>query len=94
MNLDATYFQIFTCKGSDRSQWVGKEGFDLDYTNAQGDPGNTLLVAFNADFGVYLSRHLSLDLRGSYFVRRAHYRDFVDVNAKTFELRAGLTYRL
>ena len=94
MNIDANYFHIFTWKGYDRSEWEGKEGFDLDYTNAQGDPGNTLLVAFNADFGVYLSRHLSLDMRGSYFVRRAHYRDFDDVNAKTFELRAGLTYRL
>ena len=38
--------------------------------------------------------HVSLDLRGSYFVRSAHYRDFDDVTAKTFELRAGVTYKL
>ncbi len=94
MHVDANYFHIFTWKGYDRAQWVGKEGFDLDYTNAQGDPGNTRLMAFNADFGIFLSRHLSLDVRGSYFMRRAHYRDFQDVHARTFELRAGLTYKL
>ncbi|MBO4906897.1 MAG: DUF3943 domain-containing protein [Bacteroidaceae bacterium] len=94
MNIDANYFHIFTWKGYDRSQWVGKQGFDLDYTNAQGDPGNTRMMAFNANFGLYLSRHLSLDIRGSYFWRHAHYRDFTDVDAKTFELRAGLTYKL
>ena len=94
MHIDANYFHIFTWKGYDRSEWEGKEGFELDYTNAQGDPGNTRLMAFNADFGLFLSRHLSLDLRGSYFMRHAHYRDFKDVDAKTFELRAGLTYKL
>ena len=94
MDLDANYFHIFTWKGYDRREWVDKTGFELDYTNAQGDPGNTRLMAFNADFGVYLSRHLSLGVKGSYFMRRAHYRDFDDVNAKTFELRAGLKYRL
>ena len=94
MNIDANYFHIFTWKGYDRSEWVGKEGFDLDYTNAQGDPGNTRMMAFNTDFGLYLSRHLSLDLRGSFFWRHAHYRDFEDVDARTFELRAGLTYKL
>ena len=94
MNIDANYFHIFTWKGYDRSEWVGKEGFELDYTNAQGDPGNTRMMAFNANFGLYLSKHLSLDLRGSYFWRHAHYRDFEDVDAKTFELRAGLTYKL
>ena len=94
MHVDANYFHIFTWKGYDRTEWVGKEGFDLDYTNAQGDPGNTRLMAFNADFGVFLSRHLSLDVRGSYFMRRAHYRDFQNVHARTFELRAGLTYKL
>lgn len=94
MNIDANYFHIFTWKGYDRSEWIGKEGFDLDYTNAQGDPGNTRMLAFNANFGLYLSKHLSLDLRGSYFWRHAHYRDFEDVDAKTFELRAGLTYKL
>ena len=94
MNIDANYFHIFTWKGYDRSQWIGKEGFELDYTNAQGDPGNTRMMAFNANFGLYISRHMSLDLRGSYFWRHAHYRDFNDVDAKTFELRAGLTYKL
>ena len=94
MHIDANYFHIFTWKGYDRNDWIGKEGFELDYTNAQGDPGNTRMLAFNANFGLYLSRHLSLDLRSSYFMRRAHYRDFEDVDAKTFELRAGLTYKL
>ncbi len=94
MNLDANYFHIFTWKGYDRSEWIGKEGFELDYTNAQGDPGNTRMMAFNANFGLYLSKHVAFDLRGSYFWRHAHYRDFPDVDAKTFELRAGLTYKL
>ena len=94
MYIDANYFHIFTWKGYDRSEWVGKEGFDLDYTNAQGDPGNTRMMAFNANFGLYISRHISLDLRGSYFWRHAHYRDFDDVDAKTFEIRAGVTYKL
>lgn len=94
MHIDANYFHIFTWKGYDRNDWIGKEGFELDYTNAQGDPGNTRMLAFNANFGLYLSRHLSFDLRSSYFMRRAHYRDFEDVDARTFELRAGLTYKL
>lgn len=96
MNIDANYFHIFTWKGYDRSEWVGKTGFDLDYTNAQGDPGNTRMLAFNANFGVYLSRYLSLDLRSSYFVRHAHYKNpqFDNVDARTFEIRGGLTYRL
>ena len=94
MNIDANYFHIFTWKGYDRTKWIGKEGFELDYTNAQGDPGNTRMMAFNANFGLYLSKHLSFDLRGSYFWRHAHYRDFEDVDAKTFELRAGVTYKL
>ena len=94
MYIDANYFHIFTWKGYDRTEWEDKTGFELDYTNAQGDPGNTRIMAFNGNFGVFLSRHLSLDLRGSYFWRHAHYRDFEDVNARTFELRAGLTYKL
>jgi hypothetical protein len=94
LSVDANFFQIYTWKGYDRSQWVGKTGFELDYTNAQGDPGNARLIAFNANLGLYLSRHISLDFRGSYFMRHSHYRDFDDVDARTFELRAGLTYRL
>jgi hypothetical protein len=96
MNIDASYFHIFTWKGYDRSEWVGKEGFDLDYTNAQGDPGNTRMMAFDANFGLYISRHMSFDFHTSYFWRHAHYREaqFEDVDAKTFELRAGLTYKL
>lgn len=94
MDLDANYFRIYTWKGYDRTEWEDKTGFELDYTNAQGDPGNTALMAFNATFGLYLSRHLSFDTRTSYFVRSAHYRHFKDVSAKTFELRAGFTYKL
>ena len=94
MNFDANYFHIFTWKGYDRSEWVGKEGFELDYTNAQGDPGNTRMLAFNANLGLYLSKHISFDLRGSYFWRHAHYRDFKDIDAKTYELSLGLTYKL
>jgi len=78
----------------DRREWIGKKGFDLDYTNAQGDPGNTRMLAFNANFSLYLSHHLLLDIRGSYFMRHAHYRDFADVSARTFEIRGGLTYKL
>ena len=94
MNIEANYFHIFTWKGYDRREWIGKKGFDLDYTNAQGDPGNTRMLAFNANFSLYLSHHLLLDIRGSYFMRHAHYRDFADVSARTFEIRAGLTYKL
>lgn len=48
------------------------------------------------NFGLYLSRHMSFDFHASYFWRHAHYREaqFEDVDAKTFELRAGLTYKL
>ncbi len=87
MNIEANYFHIFTWKGYDRREWIGKKGFDLDYTNAQGDPGNTRMLAFNANFSLYLSHHL-------YFMRHAHYRDFADVSARTFEIRGGLTYKL
>ena len=83
MNIEANYFHIFTWKGYDRREWIGKKGFDLDYTNAQGDPGNTRMLAFNANFSLYLSHHLLLDIRGSYFMRHAHYRDFADVKKRS-----------
>ena len=97
MNLDANYFHIFTWKGLKPQEWVQWEGAserELDYINVQGDMGNARLMAFNAEFGAYLSRHLSLNVKGSYFMRSSHYRHYDDVNAKTFELRAGLTYNL
>jgi len=97
LEFDANYFHIFTWKGLTPQEWKKWEGAterQLDYINVQGDPGNTRVMAFNASFGFYLSRHLSIDLKGSLFMRRSHYRYYDDVKARTFELRAGLTYRM
>ncbi|MBR4388085.1 MAG: DUF3943 domain-containing protein [Prevotella sp.] len=94
VHIDADYFHIFTWKGYDRTKWEDKTGTELNYTNAQGDPGNTSIMTFSTNLGLYLSHHLSFDLRGCYFIRRSHYRDFDDVFANTFEIRAGLMYKL
>ncbi len=97
LDFDANYFHIFTWKGLTPEEWKQWEGAPervLDYINVQGDPGNAHLLAFNASFGLYLSRHLTFDMKGSYFLRRSHYRYYNDVKARTFEVRAGLTYNL
>lgn len=97
LDFDANYFHIFTWKGLTSQEWKKWEGAterQLDYINVQGDPGNTRVMAFNASFGFYLSHHVSLDVKGSFFMRGSHYRYYDDVKARTFELRAGLTYRM
>jgi hypothetical protein len=67
---------------------------NLDFVNAQGDAGNATLVVINPRLQLNITRHLLLDLYGSYYYRRSIYDEHDDVRMKTFELRAGLTYEL
>ncbi|SFO51162.1 DUF3943 domain-containing protein [Prevotella sp. tf2-5] len=92
LSLFADIYKLYTWKGYDE-ELVAKLD-NLDYINAQGDAGSTTLIVLNPRLQLNITRHLLLDLYGSYFYRRSIYRDHDDVSMKTFELRAGLTYNL
>jgi len=87
--LKADYFQLFT--------WKGYEQKDLSkvnplYLNAQGDCGNARLLVVNPITEFDVGEHVSIMASGSYYRRRTHYKYYNDVKARTFEVRAGLTY--
>ena len=89
--LHAKYFWLFT--------WKGYEQKDLStvnplYLNAQGDRGRAMLLVLNPMTEFDVGSRLSLVLSGSYFVRNTHYRYYPDVRARTFDVRAGLTWHL
>ena len=89
--LHTDYYRIFT--------WKGYEGKDLTtidplYLNAQGDHGNAALLVMNPIWEFDLRGALSAVLSGSYYVRNTHYTYHDDVQAKTFEIRIGLTCHL
>ena len=89
--LHAKYFWLFT--------WKGYEQKDLStvnplYLNAQGDRGRAMLLVLNPMTEFDVGSRLSLVLSGSYFGRNTHYRYYPDVRARTFDVRAGLTWHL
>ena len=87
--LNVHYFRIFT--------WKGYENKDLStidplYLNAQGDKGNAHLLVVSPMIEIDLPKRWSLLMASSFFERQTHYKYYADVKAKTFEVRAGLTY--
>ena len=87
--LKASYFRLFT--------WKGYEKKDLNtinplYLNAQGDRGNASLLVINPMTEFDLTPKLSLVGAASYFIRNTHYKYYPNIKARTFEIRAGLTW--
>ena len=87
--LAASYYNIFT--------WKGYEHKDLDatdplYLNAQGDHSNARLTVVSPRMYHALNKHLSLELSGSYYLRKTHYKYYPNVTSQTFEVRFGINY--
>lgn len=89
-SLFADVYRLYTWEGYDEEQVAKLD--NLDFVNAQGDAGNATLVVLNPRLHLNLTRHLLLNLYGSFFHRRSVYYDHDNVSMDTFELRAGLTY--
>ncbi len=92
LSLIADIYKLYTWKGFDE-EIVAKLD-NLDFVNAQGDAGHATLVVINPRLQLNITRHLLLDLYGSYYYRSSVYDEHDNVKMKTFELRAGLTYEL
>ena len=104
--LNAKYFRIYTWKGyekKDLQPYVDGTA-DLHYLNVQGDNSNAALLVINPVMEFHLARQWSLNISGSYFMRRTHYNYYYEkdlilrenstVRANTFETKIGLTCRL
>ena len=59
---------------------------------SQGDKGNARLLVVSPMIEIDLPKRWSLLMASSFFERQTHYKYYADVKAKTFEVRAGLTY--
>ena len=104
--LNAKYFRLWTWKGyEDKDLQPYADGTaDLHYLNVQGDNSNASLLVINPVIEIHLARQWSLNVSGSYYVRRTHYNYYYDrdnvlhenstVRARTFETKIGLTCRL
>ena len=104
--LNVKYFRLWTWKGYENKDLQAyKDGTaDLRYLNVQGDNSNAALWVINPVIEVQLAKQWSLNLSGSYFIRRTHYNYYYDkdlilredntVRARTFETKIGLTCRL
>ena len=89
--INADYYRIYT--------WKGYENKDLTkidplYLNAQGDKGNAALLVVNPRLILALNNKIYLDLSGSYYWRNTYYKYYNNVEAKTFDVLAGLLFRL
>ena len=89
--LHAKYFWLFTWKGYEKKDL---SAIDPLYLNAQGDRGHARLLVVNPITELDLGNRLSLTVAASYFIRNTHYRYYTDVEARTFDVRAGLTWHL
>lgn len=105
---NVNYFRLFTWKGYEGKNLMnylnGTE--DLHYLNVQGDRGNAHLMVINPSIEVDLGKNWGLNLNASYFWRKTNYKyryDYGDkvfrrethtVRARTFEIKAGISYHL
>ena len=87
--LHADYFRIYTWKGYEQRDLTT---VDPLYLNAQGDKGHATLMVINPMWEFDFRGRLSAVLSASYFLRRTHYSYYPDVEARTFDIRAGLTF--
>ena len=93
---NVSFFHLFTWKGyEDKDLTPYQNGTaDLHYLNVQGDRGNARLLVINPLIEIDLGKNWAAAINGSFFLRKTHYKYHSDVKARTFELRAGLTYHL
>lgn len=98
IDFKSELYHLFTWKGYSAEAIKLMETYtdkkQLEYINAQGDPGNALLFIFSPRLKINLSKNLMVDLYPSFYYRHTHYRDFQDITRKTYELRAGISYTL
>lgn len=85
------YYRIYTWKGYERKDL---SHFNPLFLNAQGDQSNAQLLVVRPRFLFQLKNNFGVDLTGSFFVRSTHYKYYANVQTNTFEVRAGLVYRL
>lgn len=98
IDFKSEFYHLFTWKGYSEEAIHLMETYtdkkELEYINAQGDPGNAMLFIFSPRLKVNLSKNLMVDLYPSFYYRHTHYSDYKDVTRKTFELKAGISYTL
>ena len=92
--LNAHYYRIFTWKGYEQKDLSVITEEDMLHLNAQGDKGNAALFVINPITEFDIARNWSVELSGSYYARRTHYKYYDDVKANTFELRLGVNIHL
>lgn len=83
----ADYYRIFTWKGYETKDLEGENPL---YYNVQGDKSNAELLVLNPAFCFNLKGGMAVALSGSYFIRKTRYSYHNDVQANTFEIKAGL----
>ena len=66
----------------------------MRHVSAQGDKGNAALFVISPITAFDSARNWSVELSGSYYARRTHYKYYDDVRANTFELRLGVNIHL
>jgi len=86
--LHADYFRIYTWKGYEQRDLTT---VDPLYLNAQGDKGHASLLVVNPMWEFDFRGSLSAVISASYFLRNTHYAYYPDVEARTFDIRFGLT---
>ena len=93
--LNAHYYRIYTWKGYDPdTDFASLTEHDMLHLNSQGDKGNAALLVINPIAQLDIAKNWSLELSGSYYARRTHYKYYDDVKANTFEVRLGLNVHL
>ncbi|MBQ7421824.1 MAG: DUF3943 domain-containing protein [Prevotella sp.] len=88
--LNTGFYQIFTWKGYDADYIASMD--NQNYSNTQGDVGNSALLVVNPRVSLHVWNHFNFNLQGSYYFRRTYYRHHLNVHARTFEFRAGLSF--
>ena len=89
--LQTNFYHLFTLKGYETRDL---SGLNQLHFNVQGDRSRASLLVISPSFEFRLKGALAAILSGSYFHRSTHYRYHSNVSVGTFELKAGLSYRL
>lgn len=93
--LNTHYYRIFTWKGYDPGVDLSKlTQEEMLHLNSQGDKGNAALLVINPITEFDIAKNWSVELSGSYYARRTHYKYYDDVKANTFEVRLGVAVHL
>lgn len=93
--LNAHYYRIYTWKGYDPdTDFTSLTEHDMLHLNSQGDKGNAALLVINPITEFDIAKNWSIELSGSYYARRTHYKYYEDVKANTFEVKLGFNVHL